>query len=167
MNNNQKNLNDEFRLKIPEKLREDIKGIYKSSAKVPPEVDRAVLDRACEHFAKPEFSKTKQRRIRWTVLWKIAAAAAVIIFAFSLDLTLNQKVQEQPVMHAIAIQEGGNFDIDNNGKVDILDAFALARRIESVNYTETQFDMNNDGLINRDDVDEIAKAAVSLNKGVL
>ena len=167
MNANLKNNDDQSRLSIPEKLREDIKDIYKSSETIPPEIDRAIIDRAEQHFAGVEFDKTKQRRIRWNVIWKVAAAAAVIIFAFSLDLTLQPDVEQEPTTARMASLEGRNLDIDNNGRVDILDAFTLARRIESVNYTESQCDINNDGLVNRDDVDEIAMAAVRLNKGVL
>lgn len=167
MNINLKNHDDESRLNIPDKLREDIKCIYKSTATVPPEVDRAVTGQSRLHFAKPQFSRTKQKGIRWSVVWKVAAAAAVIIFAFSLDLTLKQKIQEESITYRMAISEDANFDIDNNGRVDILDAFTLARRIESENYNEKQFDINNDGFVNHDDIDEVAMAAVRLNKGLL
>jgi hypothetical protein len=58
-------------------------------------------------------------------------------------------------------------DIDRNGRVDILDAFKLAKHIESAGSTETKWDINGDGLIDRSDVDVVALAAVRLDKGVL
>jgi len=57
-------------------------------------------------------------------------------------------------------------DIDRNGRVDIIDAFRLARHIESASPTKRKWDINGDGLVNRDDVDKVALAAVRLNKGV-
>ncbi len=50
--------------------------------------------------------------------------------------------------------------------VDILDAFTLAKHIESKQPTEAMWDFNSDGLIDRRDVDTVALAAVRLNKGV-
>ena len=57
-------------------------------------------------------------------------------------------------------------DIDGNGRVDILDAFTLARHIEARQPAEAMWDFNGDGLIDRRDVDTVALAAVRLNKGV-
>ncbi len=58
-------------------------------------------------------------------------------------------------------------DIDLNGRVDILDAFKLARHIESDARPDARWDINGDGLVNRTDVDNVARAAVRLDKGVL
>lgn len=152
------NHDDESRLKLPEKLREDIKGLYQSSATVPPEMDRAILDRAHQHFARP-----KQRRIRWIRPWKIAAAAAVIIFAFSLSLNKLSGPAPEYVQQTVVQAT----DIDRNGRVDILDAFILARQIEQANPIKSEWDINGDGQVDRSDVDTVALAAVRLDKGVL
>jgi len=152
------NHDDESRLNLPEKLREDIKGLYQSSSTIPPEIDRAILDRAHQHF-----SRTKQRRIRWIAPWKIAAAAAVIIFAFSLSLNkLSGPAPEQAYQAVVQAT-----DIDHNGRVDILDAFTLARQIERANPIKSEWDMNGDGQVDQSDVDTVALAAVRLDKGVL
>ena len=149
---------DESQIKLPAKLREDIKGLYQSSSTVPPEMDRAILDRAQRHLA-----RTKQRRIRWISPWKIAAAAAVIIFAFSLSLNkLSGPAPEHA--HQAVVQPN---DIDHNGRVDIIDAFTLARQIEQANPIKSEWDMNGDGRVDRSDVDTVALAAVRLDKGVL
>jgi hypothetical protein len=58
-------------------------------------------------------------------------------------------------------------DIDQNGRLNILDAFKLARNIEAGLHLERTWDINGDGLVNREDVDKVAFAAVSLDRGIL
>jgi hypothetical protein len=142
---------------------EDMRTLFKPQLSVPPEVDRAILDRASRHFAGREFAKIGRRRFRWVALWKVAAAAAVVIFAFSLDL---HHKSEQSV-HYSAIAGADAVDFDHNGRVDILDAFKLARQIELASDSRADLDINGDGLIDRGDVDMVALAAVSLDKGVI
>jgi hypothetical protein len=172
VNNKDNNPNNEQQFGISDKFREDLSNIYRPAESVPPEVDRAVMDRANQHFAGQTFDKSKQQRFRWASLWKIAAAAAVIIFAFSLELTWRSGVRESEVLNSSF--KALNTDIDRNGRVDILDAFILAKQIESTDQTEKDsslrkqgWDINGDGLINNKDVDEVAYAAVRLDKGVL
>ena len=49
--------------------------------------------------------------------------------------------------------------------MDILDAFALANRLETGATPEDQWDMNGDGQVNQADVDEISAVAVKLETG--
>jgi hypothetical protein len=156
--------------RVAGKLSAELNALFEPRLPVPPEVDRAVLDRAHEHFVRLQSTEGGQRRFRWVGLWRIAAAAAVIILAFSLDLTKKPK----PTTNSSVVAEARAIDIDRNGRVDILDAFKLARHIESVGRTKANLslrrqglDMNGDGLVNRDDVDLVALAAVRLDKGVL
>jgi hypothetical protein len=147
-------------LRIPSKLSADLKALFEPQVGVPPEVNRAVMDRAHKHLVPLQSSKQKRLRIHWG--WRIAAAAAVIILAFSLDLTK----QPEPTMDSFSLSKAQAEDIDRNGRVDILDAFKLARHIESAGHTEKEWDFNGDGLIDRSDVDMVALAAVRLPKGV-
>ena len=55
-------------------------------------------------------------------------------------------------------------DLDQSGRVDILDAFALARQLDS-DVVPTHGDFNGDGIVDRADVDAIAMAAVRLPDG--
>ena len=73
----------------------------------------------------------------------------------------------EPTTDSFSLSKVQATDIDRNGRVDILDAFKLARHIESAGRTETEWDFNGDGLIDRSDVDVVANAAVRLDKGVL
>jgi hypothetical protein len=58
-------------------------------------------------------------------------------------------------------------DIDRDGRVDILDAFMLARHIEFSTPPKDEWDINHDGAVDRADVDLIAMASVSLDRGVV
>ena len=187
MNNKDNNLNNEPQFSISEKFREDLKNIYRPAESVPPEVDRAVLDQAHRHFS----LRYRRRRFRWAA--SIAAAAAVVIFAFVLNIarvptteTSREAAQDMarkydlytarksaPAVVSSVIAKA-QVDIDRNGRVDILDAFKLARHVESAERTETNlslrkqgWDINGDGVVNSDDVDLVALSAVRLDKGVL
>ncbi len=140
--------------------RANLKALFEPQVGVPPEVDRTVIDRAQKHFAPLQSGKGRRLRVHWG--WRIAAAAAVVIVAFSLDLTK----QTGPTTDSLSLVKTQAVDIDRNGRVDILDAFKLARHIESAGNTETKWDFNGDGLVDHSDVDMLAHAAVRLDKGV-
>jgi len=150
---------EDLDFRVPSKLSADLNALFEPQVGVPPEVDRAVMDRAHKHFDAIQSYKQKRRRVHWA--WRIAAAAAVVIFAFSLDLTK----QTGPTTDSLSLSKIQPADIDRNGRVDILDAFKLARHIESADRTETEWDINGDGLIDRSDVDVVALAAVRLENG--
>ena len=54
-------------------------------------------------------------------------------------------------------------DINHDGRVDILDAFQLARELES--GAKPAADLNGDGVVDQRDADLIAARAVRLEKG--
>jgi len=149
--------------KVSARFEADLKALFKPPVQVPPEAERAILDRAGEHFAGLGAGRDRRRLLHWRHLWHVAAAAAVVIFAFSLELTKKP----QPPAGSSVPPQARTVDIDGNGRVDILDAFKLARQIESAPALEDSYDLNGDGLVNRGDVDFVASAAVRLDKGVL
>jgi len=168
---------EDLDLKVSPKFSEDLNTLFKPQFSVPSEVDRAIIDKVHQHFIPKHW---RHRIFHHISLWRVAAAAAVIIFAFSLNLTQKPG----PTTTSSFIVEAQAIDIDRNGRVDILDAFKLARYIESADRTKTnlspvsstgqalrkqEWDINGDGLVNRNDVDSVALAAVRLdkNKGVL
>jgi len=147
-------------LRVSTKLSADLKALFEPQIGVPPEVDRAVMDRANKHFVSMQSGEGRHMWIHWG--WRIAAAAAVVIFAFSLDLTK----QAGPTKDRFSQSKIQPVDIDRDGRVDILDAFKLARHIETNGPTEKAWDFNGDGRIDHSDVDIVAHTAVRLNKGV-
>jgi hypothetical protein len=168
MTERKEHFDEDFDLRVSPKLSADLNTLFKPQFSIPPEVDMAVMDQANRRLVR----RDRRRVFRGAHLWRIAAAAAVIIFAFSLDLTQKPG----PTSDSSLTVEARAVDIDRNGRVDILDAFKLARHVESANYTQQDlspvssyggWDINGDGLVNRDDIDEVAYAAVRLDKGVL
>jgi|SRR5687767_1828560 len=112
---------------------------------VPPAVDDAVLSRSQQRFA-----EIRRRRAKTQRVWWISAAAAVIVLGLLASSLITVTRYERA-------------DIDRSGRVDILDAFALARRIQQGDTAG--FDFNNDGVVDRADVDTVAAQAVRLRKG--
>lgn len=112
---------------------------------VPPSVNETVLARARERFA-----EVRRRRARSTAAWWTAAAASIALVAV-VGLSPIQRPRYERA------------DIDRNGRVDILDAFSLARSLQRGAVKGP--DMNGDGVVNRTDVDIIAAQAVKLKKG--
>lgn len=55
-------------------------------------------------------------------------------------------------------------DLDRSGRVDILDAYLLARRIQTGGSLDPSWDLNGDGVVDRRDVDEIARRSVALGR---
>ena len=168
---------EDLDLRISPKLSEDINTLFKPQFSVPPEIDRAIMDQANRRLVQRHW---RHRVLRHVSLWRVAAAAAVIIIAFSLNLTQKPG----PTTTSSFIVDAQAVDIDRNGRVDILDAFKLARYVESADRSKTnlspvsstgqalrkqEWDINGDGLVDRNDVDLVALAAVRLdkNKGVL
>ncbi len=160
MSEETKHFYEDLDMRVSQKFSEDLNILFKPHFSIPPEVDRAIMDRAHQQFTQKHWS---HRILRHISIWRIAAAAAVIIFAFSLNLTQKPG----PATNQSFLVGARAVDIDRNGRVDILDAFKLARYVESAERTEKKWDVNGDGLVNSNDVDLVASAAVRLDKGVL
>lgn len=139
----------------PEFSRE-LKALFGPSSGVPGRVDRAVAGAARNHLARPT-------RKLWWLKWTVPATAAAAI-ALACVLWPGQNPKPRPVADMAVVALPG--DIDRNGKVDILDAFKLARHVESVTPMDQKLDINGDGAVDKLDVDAVAFAAVRLDKGV-
>jgi hypothetical protein len=135
-----------------EKFSQDLRKLFSPAQADLSAVDRAVAEAARRHLRQPV------RRRTW-IHWTIPAAAAAAI-ALGCMLWFGRS-STPPVRKPVAAE-----DIDHNGKVDIVDAFQLARHVESGRDIDRMWDFNGDGVIDRKDVDEVAFAAVALDKGV-
>lgn len=136
---------------VPARLVEALRGIDAPRAAVPKAVDERILMRARRRLA------TGRRRFKWRMATIGALAAAVaIVFILPAFLSHAPSPSQAPTLSG---------DIDGNGRIDILDAFALARHIERKEKTAAGWDVNADGRIDRRDVDAVARIAVRLNGG--
>lgn len=156
MNDEERHFDEDSGLGVSNKFSADLKALFKPDILVPPEVDRAIMDRSYQQFIR----RHKKRRVfRWSAS---AAAVAVVVFVFTLNIIREPRPTALPPGIIAA-----KTDVDQNGSVNILDAFRLARHIESTDRPNMKWDINGDGFVNRDDVDLVALDAVRLKKGVL
>lgn len=139
---------------LPE-LGRALRRLYQPSADVPADTDAAI--RAALRLG---FAESRRKRLVWAPFAAVAAAAAVVLLAIWLATLAPPSAPPQP---AVARTEAA--DLDQNGTVDILDAFHLARRLEAGEAIDAALDFNRDGAIDSRDVDRIALRAVSLTPG--
>jgi hypothetical protein len=143
-----------------ERLREDLGALYAADLDVPADVDAAVVGMAQRRFVRQRRSRLVLRTIT------VGAAAASIVLAVFVSRGWDGREAASPTM-AVSDAPGPGRDIDGNGRVDIRDAFLLARRLEADPPTESHWDANGDGRVDRRDVDALAMAAVTLDGGTI
>jgi hypothetical protein len=119
---------------------------------VPPATDDAVLRAAQNHFA-PGKLRGSVALTHW-FRWLAFATACLLLCAVAYRLT-------RPGSFPAHAQE----DLNRDGRVDILDAFQLARQLQARDNPATGPDLNGDGEVDQRDVEIIAAQAVKLEKG--
>ncbi|HWE95210.1 MAG TPA: dockerin type I domain-containing protein [Tepidisphaeraceae bacterium] len=135
---------------LPAGLREDLLRLHAPAAPVPPQIDAAILSRAKAGYAK---------RVRWRPVARWAALAGSIAAAVAIAFVLRAALFH-PTPHQLARFAPG--DIDGNGRVDILDAYLLAKRLGAGVKPDRAWDVNGDGVVDQKDVDWIANRAVRI-----
>ena len=136
-------------------LARDLARLADARIEVPRSVDDAVMRAARTALTR----RSGHPAFRW-VAWTAAAAGIILAVWVGGILTQGPAAPQMASMMAPAIVG----DLDRSGRVTILDAFALARQLES-DRPAAAGDFNGDGLIDRADVDAIAMAAVRLPEG--
>jgi hypothetical protein len=115
------------------------------AASVPSEVDEAILSRARRDLA-------SRRRRRLFLFRAVPAAAAACLVLW---LALDRGIRDEDAV--------ASADVDGSGRVDIVDAYVLALRIEDGRVDASgRWDLNGDGALDRLDVDLVASAAVRI-----
>ena len=130
----------------------DLARLVASRIEVPRRVDDAVMSAARSALSQPR--RTGHPAFR---LAGLTAAAAGLGLALWLGVFLTNTPSAHQADTAAAIPG----DLDGNGRLTILDAFTLARKLDS-GVLDLTADFNGDGRIDRADVDAIATAAVRL-----
>ncbi|HKX61259.1 MAG TPA: dockerin type I domain-containing protein [Verrucomicrobiae bacterium] len=135
---------------VPARLVEALGALHESKVSVPTHVDEAVLAQARSHLQKVAAPSIVPFP-RWL------AAAAAVLAGLGLTFLLSKTGPEVPAF--------AREDVDRNGRVDMLDAFALARKLQAGSVSDRVFDLNGDGVIDQRDIDSIAAHAVKVHKG--
>ncbi len=123
---------------LPPALLGELRSLYDVTPRVPAAIDDAVVAGARLRM------RRHARRWRW-----FPVAAAVVLVAVVLAPALIPRRELSG-------------DLTRDGRVDIVDALALARRVESGEPLDRRWDVSGDGAVDRRDVDAIAARAVSL-----
>ena len=135
-----------------EQFSKDLSSLFEPQTPVSGRVDRAVMDAAAKRLR----HRGKGRRFAYGA----ACAAAAMIVVGVLFFNMNQSADN---LAQVALQK----DVNRDGAVDILDAFKLARHIESAESPKQGWDMNGDGVVDQKDVDTVAMVAVNMKEGAL
>lgn len=122
---------------------------------VPPTVDEAVLRAAKQRLA-PVRRRSPALFARW-FRWLAFATACVLLSAGYWLTRPGSLLNRAPVF--------AREDLNRDGRVDILDAFLLARHLQSGDKPELNLDLNGDGVVDHRDAETIAAQAVKLEKG--
>ena len=138
-------------------LARDLAALASQRIEVPSDIDDAVM--AAARSALSERRRAGRNARRWAQWTAAAAGLALVVWIGSLLST--RPVGLRDVSRQVASAPG---DLDRSGRVDILDAFVLARQLES-GIAPTAGDFNGDGVVDHADVDAIAMAAVRLTEG--
>jgi hypothetical protein len=119
---------------------------------IPPTVDKTIL-----HAARRHLSAQKPARFQWSLLvrWGMAVAAVIALLAL-VPLALRKGGSDSRLVRG---------DLNHDGQVDILDAFALARELKAGGHPNPGWDINGDGVVDDRDVATLAARAVNLGKG--
>src|SRR5258708_18788781 len=141
-------------LEAPPLLVSALKRLPAESIFVPRSVDEIVSLAARKHLSGGR--RLGILRFRW----RIWAAATAIIVALGILARLS--------IHRPSTRPEPDFaseDLNHDGQVDILDAFALAKQLKSGLSSNARLDINGDGIVDERDVATIAARAVKLEKG--
>src|SRR5690348_671306 len=106
--------------RLPETLREAIVRLYNEPPRVPAELDAAILRDARTGYA-------RRRRFWLAARWAGAGLAAAAALALAIRVYVTHPAVRPAVSPPRQVARAG--DIDGNGRVDILDAYAVARAI--------------------------------------
>lgn len=148
--------NDPNEAPAPPKLVATLRRTQSARVFVPQTVDDAVLRASREHLT-PEPRTVRNCFSGWQ-RWASLAGACVLLGWLVFQLT-------RPGASPEVVQAYRCEDVNHDGRVDILDAFQLARQLGSGAKPSPEYDVNGDGVIDRRDAEAIAAQAVKLEKG--
>jgi len=167
--------NEHENLEAPPRLVAALRQLPKEPVFVPPTVDEALMKAARQHLGKREKKGISWfRLLPWSVATAGVAAAVFLTYPHAKErpgrsghqgaerskMTASETGLEPRSHGAADVRQ----DLNGDGKVDILDAFILAKKLQGAPFRDPSLDVNGDGVIDRRDVETIAAHAVSLEK---
>ena len=172
---------DDASLQAPPELVSALKRLPQERLFVPPTVDEAVVRAAREHLGGGKSGQTHLQRgsfrewLSLSVSWKVWAGAGigVVVLALIAHQFLSPRgrtfgvgnpfASSRPVSEPVRAPLPANASTER--RMDILDAFTLARQLKAGPVREPRWDVNHDGIVDERDVRAIAVEVVRLDKG--
>jgi Dockerin type I domain len=142
-------------LEAPPRLVSALKRLPQEPIFIPPTADEAILRAARSHLNPPQ-----QPRPGWFRFLPWVAATAGILLLVAIPQFFMQ-----PAPGPARDSRFAQGDLNHDGRVDILDAFALARQLKQGGTKTLQQDANGDGVVDDRDVATLAARAVKLERG--
>lgn len=139
---------------LPEALREVLGQMYGQTASVPADLDERILGAA-------RLAYTRRRRRWMAARWCGAGlAAAAVVLALRIFVS-HAPVSRQGINAPRQVAQLG--DVNHDGRVNILDAYLVARKIARHEPLDPAWDINGDGVVDQKDIDLIAHMAVRVS----
>jgi anti-sigma-K factor RskA len=146
-------------------LADGVKALHGSTLPVTSDVDARILWLARGHAARIGRRKPRWSRLVGAPATWAAAAAAVLALASALFLARREQPTGERLTRVAAAPPAAKpaalADLDGDGRVTVLDAFALARALET-HAAASAVDVNHDTQVDEDDVDAVLAMAVSV-----
>ena len=144
-----------FEEQLPPRLVEELSRLHATEVRVPAALDRAILRQARQSFA---------RRRRWWLAarWVGAAVASAAAIALAFGTFIRPGKTSSPLAIQPRPQIAQLADIDRDGRIDMLDAYLVGRKIARHEPLDPAWDINGDGVVDQKDVDLIAHLAVQV-----
>ena len=145
---------------VPAGLEARLKQFQSPRPFIPGTVDDAILRAARKHLAGPQPRRSLLFQpwtlvFNWRGLAGITLASVLVLVGFGL---FGPRPRQSPVI--------AREDLNHDGRVDILDAFELARKLKAQpRAVSPALDVNGDGVVDERDVTSLAARAVQLPGG--
>jgi hypothetical protein len=148
---------DDANFDLPRPLRDALDALH-TAPPVPLVLDDRILFAARDGFARR--LRTRMILRRTAAAGGAVAAAIAVFFGVQAVRTAGTSPPRQMAVNAAQHVVG---DVNGDGRVDILDALMLARRVEAGDVTARPWeDLDRDGKVTRADVEQVAQLAVTL-----
>lgn len=162
-------LNDGDELELPAAMRAKLREGFGSQSGKPSAAEWARIDAVVQREAVTHFSKTPEKPVLWRIgrIAAALAAAAMVGVVVWINSSTDHMADESPRMtsNETPARQPHPGDINRDGRLDILDAYLLQRRIETAGKIEAQWDLTRDGQVDQRDVQAIAAQSVTLDGG--
>jgi hypothetical protein len=154
---------------FPERLKVVLRNRYGTGPPVPERLDQTILADAHRHLR--EHLRPKRsgfgRPLKWAAMASLISAAILLMVRLPMQdgapsQLADTAADSNSVGPRMAARAGSvPNDLDGNGRIDILDAFVLARSVAAGRGSLVN-DVNQDGRLDQSDVHALAQAAVTL-----